>query len=859
MVTAIMSNKTEIALNYLKHGFSVIPLSPKSKIPPQGFEWSAFQNRRASEEEVRRWFSENPDYNLGIVTGKISNLVVVDIEKDGETKGYVPTVMVKSGGGGFHMYYRYPSVGKVECKPRFRELTDIKADGGYVVVPPSIHSTTGSPYEWLVSPAQATMVELPEELLKELAKNNYNRPNDLVRIAQGVSDGERNEAAAKFIGYLLVKSKEYEWETEIWPKVIDWNLKNNPPLEEKELRSVFDSIAKRESRERETEEAVEDESESSGWKKNQSDLIIELVKGDKDIILFHDDTFNPYVRLPINGHNEIISCKSNQFKFWIGKTFYDKHKKAANSDSINNALNVIKGEALFNGKKYELHCRVAMQEGAIWYDLSDEKCRAVKITEDGWEIVDSPPIIFRRFSHQKPHVEPIKGGSIEPLLDFMNIKDEKQKRLLTVCVISYFIPGYAHPVINIYGSHGSAKSTLFKIIKRLVDPSKINVSSFPQGEDSLVLMLAHHWCILFDNISYLSGQISDMLCKAVTGAGFSKRELYSDDSDIIHEFSRCLGINGVNLVASKPDLLDRSLLIELDRISSENRKLETQVLAEFEQKMPELLGSVFDIVSRAMKIKPEINSKELTRMADFAHWGCAISKAMGYPEEEFLEAYRDNIANQNNEVLLENFETVTIMTFMEDRDEWKGTASQLLDELKIIAVKIGINVNEKAFPKTANALSKRINLLKTNLGEAGIKVMKREEGRQRIIHLQQVGKSIDDIVVVASPMQNDHIESQKSLFNNDSNDGNDEKDGLLEGIAEKGAEIGNSDANSSLQVSLQEQEDNSGLDKDNNDNNDSNAESEGLLEEAMSAGKDEKAEVLEEFKEEHDIMDDLPF
>ncbi|HOW60175.1 MAG: toprim domain-containing protein [Candidatus Moraniibacteriota bacterium] len=519
--------------------------------------------------------------------------------------------------------------------------------------------------------------------------------------------------------------------------------------------------------EMETEEAEDDDTDE---RKNQSDLIVELVKENKRIVLFHDDARSPYISLPVSGHNEILNLKDQNFKYWLGKKFWDKYKKAPNSDSINNALNIIKGEAIFNGSEYKLECRVAIRDDAIWYDLSNKKWQAVKITKDGWEIVDNSPIMFRRYSHQKAHPLPVRGVAIELLLPFINIRDNGQQLLLLVYIISCFIPGFPHPVINIYGAQGSAKSTLFKLIKKLVDPSLIEVSSFPQGEDSFVLKLSHHWCILFDNVSFLSDQTSDLLCKAVTGAAFSKRELYSDDNDVIHTFRRCLGINGINLVTSKPDLLERSLLFELDRIPPEDRKLEQDIIDNFEQMLPELLGSIFDIVSETMKVKPGMSAQNLTRMADFAHWGSAIARALGHKETEFLEAYRNNIANQNNEVLLENFEAITILTFMEYRDEWEGTASELLEELKIIAGKLQIDIKEKGFPKSANNLSKRINRLKTNLEEAGIKVYRKEENRQRIIRFQRVGKSVVSI----------DASLQDGVLNNDSNGKNDENASLSE-------------------------------------------------------------------------------
>ena len=82
---------------------------------------------------------------------------------------------------------------------------------------------------------------------------------------------------------------------------------------------------------------------------------------------------------------------------------------------------------------------------------------------------------------------------------------------------------------------------------------------------------------MFDNLSELSEGCSDMLCRSVSGYGFSKRELYTNDDDVIYNIKRTIGINGINLTATKPDLLERSILIALERISTENRKQESEI------------------------------------------------------------------------------------------------------------------------------------------------------------------------------------------------------------------------------------------------------------------------------------------
>ena len=90
--------------------------------------------------------------------------------------------------------------------------------------------------------------------------------------------------------------------------------------------------------------------------------------------------------------------------------------------------------------------------------------------------------------------------------------------------------------------------------------------------NELIQILSHNYIAYFDNVSIIRDWISDTLCRAVTGSGFSKRQLYTDDDDIIYHFRRCIGFNGVNLGATKADLLDRAIIILLERIPKEKKE-----------------------------------------------------------------------------------------------------------------------------------------------------------------------------------------------------------------------------------------------------------------------------------------------
>ncbi len=148
---------------------------------------------------------------------------------------------------------------------------------------------------------------------------------------------------------------------------------------------------------------------------------------------------------------------------------------------------------------------------------------------------------------------------------FLNVQ-EKDQPLLLPALITDFLPDIPHPIKDFFGEKGSGKSLGQRVLRRLVDPSAVESLSFPGTVGELVQQLSHHYAPVYDNIDDLSPALSDLLCRAVTGEGFSKRELYTDDEDIIYSYRRVISINGINVVATRPDLLDRTILIGLSRI-----------------------------------------------------------------------------------------------------------------------------------------------------------------------------------------------------------------------------------------------------------------------------------------------------
>jgi putative DNA primase/helicase len=227
-----MKNNLHYALEYLKEGRSVIPLRPTGKNPYLD-SWAELQERRPTEEEVNGWWTQWPDANIGIVTGDISGITVVDFDAGSNKDGFPPTLAVKTGGGGWHYYYSYNA--SVSNRVGILPKTDIRNDGGYVVAPPSIHPDTGKTYEW--KEWSGPLESFPVDLFKQEHSNRgFVHISEIISSSEGVRNSSLHRAACSMLG-------REDAET-AWLVVNGINSTFKPPLPLIEVKSVFDSARK---------------------------------------------------------------------------------------------------------------------------------------------------------------------------------------------------------------------------------------------------------------------------------------------------------------------------------------------------------------------------------------------------------------------------------------------------------------------------------------------------------------------------------------------------------------------------------------------------------------------------------------
>jgi hypothetical protein len=216
--------------------------------------WQAYQEAPPTHADVDAWYARWPDANVGIVTGALSGLVVVDVDPrhGGEASiaewqrlhGALPhTVEARSGGGGRHLYFAHPGR-VVHNRVALLPGVDVRGDGGLIVAPPSIHPS-GRRYAWVNAPGAVDLSPLPPALLERVAPRG--RRGHTVRfwrdlLAEGVAEGSRNDSIAALAGHLLWRGVDAHVVTEL---VLCWNrVRCRPPLADAEVVRTVASIAR---------------------------------------------------------------------------------------------------------------------------------------------------------------------------------------------------------------------------------------------------------------------------------------------------------------------------------------------------------------------------------------------------------------------------------------------------------------------------------------------------------------------------------------------------------------------------------------------------------------------------------------
>lgn len=444
------------------------------------------------------------------------------------------------------------------------------------------------------------------------------------------------------------------------------------------------------------------------------------------IFLFHDAEGTPYATV---SPGVTLSLKASAFNEWLSRAYYNDSREAASSSTLTDAINLLSASAKFSGPECEVFVRVAPTSGTIWLDLGKD---AVKITAEGWTIAQ-PDVRFLRPRGTLPLPTPVPtpASELAPLLtSLLNVKAEDLP--LAMAWLLGVLRGRApFPVLVIVGEHGTAKSYGSQTLRSILDPNIAPLRSTPKEPRDLMIAARNSLIAAFDNLSVIPEWFSDDLCRLATGAGFATRELHTDSDEIIFQSARPVLFNSITDVARRADLLDRSMVVNLEPIPGDQRRTERDLSAQFRELHPKILGALLDAAVVALRHEATTVLPSLPRMADFATWVEAAAPAFGWEQGDFLNLFEEKRRAATADLLSGD---PIVEALSEIRKPWEGTPTELYRKLTTPD-----RQRSRDWPGTANALSQRLRRLAGPLRDQGVELTRRRAHGGRTIHITETG------------------------------------------------------------------------------------------------------------------------
>jgi hypothetical protein len=423
-------------------------------------------------------------------------------------------------------------------------------------------------------------------------------------------------------------------------------------------------------------------------------------------------------------HREVYYVDGSGFNDWLRAAYFSAHKKGIGDLAISTALSTLSAIGKHQGAEQKVHMRCAKSGNAYFIDLCDDKWRAIRVDANGWEIVDKPPTLITRTKNMRPLPAPQTPAQLDKLWDHLNIP-ENRRLLLLAWILDSYRPDTPFPILELCGEQGSAKSSAQRHLRDLIDPNKVPLRGRPKSVEDIYVGAANNWLVSFENLSHLTPEQQDALCTLSTGGGFATRQFYTNGDEHVLESKRPVVINGINPVASQPDLIERVISIEAPVIPPDQRKDEQTLEAAWQEDYPSILAGLMDLFADALRLLPSIKLTHKHRMADYQLLGEAVAQAQGHPAGHFSTRYAAAV----NEGIDRSLETYGIANALQVftysmKNPWEGNYLSLLGDLNL-----QMGIDRSHWPKSVKGFANQLKRITPGLRRRGISIEALGHGR----------------------------------------------------------------------------------------------------------------------------------
>ncbi len=462
---------------------------------------------------------------------------------------------------------------------------------------------------------------------------------------------------------------------------------------------------------------VRDELPHAGTEPSAIDDLVDL--GRSQCQLHHDADRQAVAIITTPSRQEVWRVMSTGYESWLRAAYWRANESGVPDMTLRAALATLSAAGINDGDQVEVHLRAAQAEPGYLIDLCDEHWRAVHVTAFGWQVLNTSPQLFTRTQSQRPLPLPQSGGDIELLWQHVNIPAERRLMVLT-WLLECFRPDTPFPVLELVGEQGSAKSTTQSVLRSLVDPNKVMLRGRPKTVEDIFVAAQNNWLVSYENLSGLTAEQQDAFCTLATGGGFASRLLYTNGEEHVMETKRPVVLNGIAVVATRPDLIDRVIHVSMPVIAATDRKDDADTHSAWERDRAQVFGALLDLFAQALAILPTVVLERKQRMADYERLGEAVARALGFEPSHFQQLYAEQVRAGVDRALESNSVAQVLDKYIQERIQpfaWQGTAGQLYDQLN------GQFMSDRAnWPKSPKGLADQLRRIAPAYRAKGVEI-----------------------------------------------------------------------------------------------------------------------------------------
>ena len=420
----------------------------------------------------------------------------------------------------------------------------------------------------------------------------------------------------------------------------------------------------------------------------------------------------------------ILPVRSRAYREWFFHEFYAQYDTLPPSRAFHSVLNHLEAEANYHGQNQRLSvwrrvgCRGAgIVPSQILLNLANSECEFVEISPAGWYTTAGAGALFQPSRSSRPLPAPAATatpGALETLRSCLNLPSRADWLRCLAWLLAALRPDGPFPVLILQGPPGSGKSFAARVLRSVIDPCDSPLTPIPSSVRDLRTLARHNWILAFDHLSALSPQLTDALCRLSSGLGATLRETSGPGAEpLLQYYKRPILLTVTDRWSCPADLAHRALTVTLPPLAP---RTEDSLIEVFQQAWPDILAALCAAIGAALSRMNHIDPPSL-RCPDALAWAMAAAPALGCTEGELRLAF--DLPAPPHPI------AEAVLTLIEQRRHFTGTAAQLLDLLQPV---VGC--------QNPQVLSRHLRSCMLTLADVGIELkFRRLHGGARSIEL----------------------------------------------------------------------------------------------------------------------------